>query len=234
MNKVKRIQSTVLIVLLLLLSGCGGQEQSTAKKMELPSAGLAKLVINHKNGSVKITGRSDSDKIEVDASVKASGISMDNLELKLEAQQDTASLDARFKGQFLSMGEGSVDLEIKVPKQLNLEITSHRDGKIQISDVSSNGTIDNINGDIEVSKLSGTLKIKNQDGGINVQDIGSDVKIDNNNGHIVVNRIGGSAEIHVGDGSLDIDHVEKDATITQTGSGEVKMGEIKGKIFQNL
>ncbi|MNS73427.1 hypothetical protein D3C72_1068690 [compost metagenome] len=234
MNKVKRIQAAMLIVLLLLISGCGGHEESAAKKLELPSSGLTKLVIDHKNGGIKITGRSDSDMIEVVASAKANGVSMDNLELKLEARQDTAYLDARFKAQFLSMGVGAVDLEIKVPKQLNLDITSHRDGNIQVSDLSSNAKMDNINGDIEVSKLSGLLEINNRDGNINVNDIGSNVIINNNNGHIVVNRIGGSAEIHVGDGSLDINHVEKDATITQTGNGEVKMGEIKGKISQNL
>lgn len=232
MNKMKMIRSTMMLAILLLIAACGAEETAT-KKLELPVNGLTTLVMDHRNGEIQITGTSDSNKIEVVALARAKGISMDKLELQLKAQGETAYLDARFAGQFLSMGSGAVDLDIKVPKQLQLEIKSHRDGNIQLSDISSSAKIDNINGDIQVSNLSGSLEIDNRDGDISVLNIGSDVAIDNINGHIAVDQVGGSAEIHVGDGSLDINHVGKDATITQTGSGDVKIGEVKGKIIQN-
>lgn len=227
------MQGTVLVVLLLLVTACGAKKESEAQKLELQADGLTKLVIDHRNGEIKILGNSNSDKIEVDALAKANGVSMDKLELKLEAQKDTAYLDARFRGQFLAMGSGAVDLEIKVPKQLSLDITSHRDGNIHISALSSNAKIDNINGDIQVSNLSGSLEIDNRDGDITIQEIGSDVVINNINGDIMVDQVDGSVEINVGDGSLDINHVAKDATITKSGNGEIKVGEVKGRILQN-
>ncbi|MCM3702313.1 DUF4097 domain-containing protein [Paenibacillus macerans] len=235
MIRVKIMQSAVFVVFLLLLAACGAKEESAetaAKNLELQADGLTKLVIDHRNGEIHITGNADSDRIEVVPLARANGVRMDKLELKLEAQQDTAYLDARYRGQFLAMGSGAVDLEIKVPNQLELAIKSHRDGNIHISDLSSSAKIDNINGDIQVSNLSGPLEIDNRDGDITVRDIGSDVTIDNINGHIQIDRVNGSAEIHVGDGSLNIDHVTQDATITQSGNGKIEIGEVAGHIFQ--
>ncbi|WP_019914635.1 hypothetical protein [Paenibacillus sp. HW567] len=197
MKLVKIMQSATLIVLLFLITACGDKEESATKKLELPAADLKNLVIEHRNGEIKVTGSSDSDKIEVVASAKARGIDMDKLELKLEAQKDNAYLEAQFQAQFLALGAGTVDLEVKVPKQISLHISTHRDGNIDVSN------------------------------------IGSDVVINNINGHITVDQVGGSAEIHVGDGSLDINHVAQDATITQTGHGDITIGEVKGKLVQN-
>lgn len=233
MNIMKKIKGAMLVVSLMLIAACGAKEESTAKNLELSSVGLTKLVIDHRNGEIQISGSSDSDKIEVVALAKGKGVSMDKLELKLEAQKDMAYLDARFRGQFLAMGSGSVDLEIKVPKQLMLDIKSHRDGNIQVSELSSSAKIDNINGDIKVSNLIGSLEIDNRDGDIIARDIGSNVVINNINGHIAVDQVGGSVEIQVGDGSLDINHVAKDASISQSGNGEVKIGEVKGKTLKN-
>lgn len=231
-NRTKMMQSAVLVLLLLSTAACGAKEDSAARELELPGDDLKRLVVDHRNGEIKIAGVSDTDKIEVSARAQAKGIGMDKLELKLEARQDTAYLDARFKAQFLAMGSGTIDLEVKVPKRMKLDITSHRDGDLYISDLSSSVDIDNINGDIQVSNLSGCLEIDNRDGDIVVRDIGSDVSIRNVNGHITVDRVEGSAEIRVGDGSLDINRVAKDVSITQTGNGDVKIGEVKGKILR--
>ncbi|MEF2966574.1 hypothetical protein V3851_12100 [Paenibacillus sp. M1] len=233
MNRVKIMHGFLLVALLLLVTACGAKGESAAEKLKLQADGLTKLVIDHRNGDIKILGSSDSDKIEVDALAKADGVSVNKLELRLEAQEDTAYLDARFRGQFLATGSGAVDLEIKVPKQLDLEIKSHRDGDVRISELSSNAKIDNINGDIQVSNLSGSLEIDNRDGDITIREIGSDVVISNINGHISADQVGGSVEVQVGDGSLDVDHVAKDVSITQSGNGEIKIGEVKGRILQN-
>ncbi|MED0896446.1 hypothetical protein [Aneurinibacillus migulanus] len=232
MKRMKIMHGTIILALLLLITACGAKEESE-KKLELPANDLSKLVIDHQNGTIQITGSADSGKIEVVALTKAKGISMEKLKLKLEARKENAYLDAQFGGQLFAMGSGAVDLEIKIPKQLQVDITSHRDGSIDISDLSSSAKIDNINGDIQVSNLSGSLEINNRDGNITIHDIGSDVTINNINGHINIDHVDGSAEIHVEDGNLDINHVMKNAIIAQSGNGKIKIGEVKGKIFQN-
>lgn len=231
MNRMKLLQGVVLIVGMLLMTACGVKEESSAENLILQADGLTKLVIDHRNGDIQVTGNADSDRIEVFPLVKTNGVSMDKLVLKLEAQKDTAYLEARFKGQFLALGSGVVDLEIKVPKELDLDIQSHRDGNIRISDLSSNAKIDNINGHIQVSKVSGSLEIDNRDGGIIAGNIGSDVTVRNLNGHIHIEQVDGSAMIDVGDGSLNIGHVAQDVFITQSGNGEIQIGEVAGQVI---
>lgn len=53
------------------------------------------------------------------------------------------------------------------------------------------------------------------------------------NGAITAERIGGSAIIDVRDGKLDIDHVDGDVTVKQSGSGEVQVSNVKGKVNRN-
>lgn len=229
----KMLRLMIIGSLLLLVAACGTkQEQSVSKELDLEAGHLTKLVIDNRNGEIEIVGRTDSDQIEVKAQARASGVSLDKAKLALEEQGDSAYLNASFEAQFFSMGSGSVDLQIKAPKYLRLDI-SHRDGKVNISGMSSEVRIDNINGDLQVADTAGPIDIGNRDGDIDVRDIASDVKIDNINGHISIDRVGGSAEVHVGDGSLDIGHVAKDASITQSGNGKVNIGEVKGKVTQN-
>ena len=109
MTRTKIIQRMMTLALLLLITSCGAKEQSLKKTLELPANNLAKLVIDHRNGDIQITGISDSNKIEVVALAKAKGARMGKLEFKLEAREESAYLDARFGGQLFAMGSGEVD-----------------------------------------------------------------------------------------------------------------------------
>ncbi|MEO3946505.1 hypothetical protein [Gorillibacterium sp. CAU 1737] len=228
----KRGRGLCLLALLLLVTACGAKEETASKKLNLPAEGLTKLVIAHRNGDIHLVGNPDLDTIEVSAEIKAKGIKMEKLTLELEAREETAYLDARFRGQFLASGSGTVDLEIAIPERFMVDIESHRDGEIRISDLSSSAKIANINGRIEVVNLAGALEVDNRDGDVTVRDIGSDVEIANVNGHLVVNQVRGSAKIELGDGSLELDNVEKDVTLSQSGNGKVTIGEVKGKLTQ--
>ncbi|WP_019421171.1 hypothetical protein [Paenibacillus sp. OSY-SE] len=229
----KVLKCAIVLSMLFLIAACGtGEEQTETRDLELQTAGLSKLVIDNRNGKIEIAGHTDSDKIEVTAQARAKGVSLDKLKLTLEDREGTAYLDASFEGQFLAMGSGFVDLQIKVPKHLQVDIMSHRDGDMHISNMSSNVKIGNINGNIQVLNTAGPLDIDNRDGDITIREIASDVTIANINGHIIIEQVGGSAVIDVRDGSLDIDGVAKDAAITQSGNGKVSIGDVKGKVTQ--
>ncbi|MEK5240517.1 DUF4097 family beta strand repeat-containing protein [Paenibacillus sp. FSL L8-0470] len=226
-----RWTSRLMIVgCLLLVTACSkGEETSSTQKLELDAAKLTKLVIDNRNGEIEVNG-ADTDTIEVNAVVTAKGISMDKLKLKLRAEEATAYLDASFGSQMLAMGSGSVDLEITLPRELAVELDSHRDGKLKVADLSASLKVDNVNGDLEVIDTKGPVTLSNRDGDITVRNIGTDVDIDNINGHVVVTEVAGSAEVAVGDGSLDMDHITGDAVISQTGNGEIKLGTIGGNV----
>lgn len=229
----KSLRYIVVLSMLFVLAACDAKEEPLGvKELKLQVGGLKRLLIDNKNGEIEIVGNTDSNVIQVTAHIRSRNISEDKLKLDLQEQEDTAYLDASFKGQFLSMGSGSVNLQIKVPKYLQIEIKSHKDGNIQISDMSSDVKIHNVNGDIDVLNTRGPLNINNRDGDLNLDNINSDIKIDNINGHIKAAHVDGSAVIDVGDGTLDLDHVGKDALITQSGNGKIKIGDVKGTVTQ--
>ncbi|WHY77834.1 hypothetical protein QNH20_01245 [Neobacillus sp. WH10] len=215
----------VILSLLTLISAC--KQQSTTKEVELPVKDISKLVINNRNGEVEITGHSNSEKIEVTALVKANGISMDKLKFSLKERKNIAYLDATFDGQFFAMGSGSVDLHIKIPKHLQLDMNTHRDGNISISDLSSNIEIVNVNGDINVSNSEGPVLIENRDGDMEIRDIASKVTLNNKNGKIQAMNIDGPIDINNRDGNLSLHNIDSDVKIMNL-NGHIKVDEIDG------
>lgn len=220
------------VICLLLITACSKSEPvSSEQQLKLDAGNLTKLVIDNRSGEIEITG-ADTDRIMVEAAITAKGINMDKLKLQLRAEEATAYLDATFAGQMLAMGSGAVNLKISVPREMAVELDSHRDGKLKVSDLSAPLEVDNVNGNLEVIDTLGPVKLTNRDGDIILRNIGTDVVIDNINGHIKVTQITGSAEVAVGDGSLELDGVAGDAIISQSGNGEIKLGTIGGTVHR--
>ncbi|MFB6362819.1 hypothetical protein ACFCP7_02010 [Paenibacillus elgii] len=218
---------------LLLSVSCSAKQASTStKQLELPGANLSALVVNNSNGQIEVVGKKDADKIQAD--VVINGSNMDKLKLNLENKDGVATLNAFFEGQFLATGPQSVDIKLTLPERMKLEIKKpHKDGNITVSNLSSDVTIDNVNGNLNLSAIGGPIQVKNRDGEIAIRDVSSDVNIENVNGHLKVENVGGSANVELGDGSLDIDRVAKNVIIIQSGSGKVTVGEVKGKVTQS-
>lgn len=232
----KNIYFSLLIAALFLLSACQSETgmKTDSKELQLNAASLKSLVIDHRNGDIEIIGDAQSETIQVFAEVGHSGnINPDKLQLRLEESDGQARLKAFFKGQFLASGKGTVSLKITVPSALSVQILSHRDGSIQISDLASTVSIDNVNGNLDVKNIGKELTIHNRDGNITIRNAAADLYINNVNGAITAERIGGSAIIDVRDGKLDIDHVDGDVTVKQSGSAEVQVSNVKGKVNRN-
>lgn len=229
----KWITIFVCFALLLLTVACSSKPATSSnKELELPAANISRLVLDNSNGQIEIVGKKGIDKIQ--ASVIANGSNMDKLKLSLDSKGDIATLNAFFEGQFMSTGAQSVDVKLTVPEQIKLEIKHpHRDGDIKVSDVAADLSIDNVNGNLSLNNIGGAIDVKNRDGEISIQNSSADVNIENVNGHIKADKVGGTAYIELGDGSIDIDHVSKDVVIIQSGSGDVKVGDVKGKVTQS-
>jgi|GEM_PF-6566999 len=231
----KYIHYSLLIVALFLLSACQSEAgtKTESKELQLNAASLKSLVIDHRNGDIEVIGDARSETIQVSAEISHSGnIDPDKLQLGLEESDGQARLKAFFKGQFLASGKGTVNLKITLPADLSVQILSHQDGSIHISDLASAVSIDNVNGKIDIKNIGEEINIHNRDGNIDVQNAAADLYVTNVNGTITAERIGGSAIIDVGDGKLDIDQVDGDVTVKQSGSGEVQVGHVKGSVNQ--
>lgn len=62
----------------------------------------------------------------------------------------------------------AVDFTITVPKNVNLEISTHNDGKTEIDNIAGEITVDNHNGPISATKISGTIIANCYNGGIKI------------------------------------------------------------------
>lgn len=231
----KYIHYSLLIAALFLLSACQSEAgtKTESKELQLNAASLKSLVIDHRNGDIEVVGDTRSETIQVSAEISHSGnIDPDKLQLGLEESDGQARLKAFFKGQFLASGKGTVNLKITLPAALSVQILSHQDGSIHISDLASAVSIDNVNGKIDIKNIGEEINIHNRDGNIDIRNAAADLYVTNVNGAITAERIGGSAIIDVGDGKLDIDQVDGDVTVKQSGSGEVQVGHVKGSVNQ--
>ncbi|GGF92989.1 hypothetical protein GCM10010912_42550 [Paenibacillus albidus] len=230
----KFIKYALIVSIVLLVTACsGGEEKTATQSLELDAGGLTQLTIENKNGEIEVTGYTDSERIEVAATVRTQGFRMKEPKLELRKEEQTAYLDASFQAQFGAMGVAAVDMEIKIPRHLGLELKSHKDGKLRISDLDSSIKINNVNGHMEIIDSKGPLTIHNRDGDILVRNLTADLNIHNLNGGITVDKVNGSAVIAVGDGTLDIDHITGDVQISQSGNGEIRVGEVQGKVIQD-
>ncbi|RCX21586.1 hypothetical protein DFP94_102340 [Fontibacillus phaseoli] len=228
--------SLALITAFLLLSACQsstGEAKIESKELNLNTAALESLIVDHRNGDIEIIGDTNSETIKVSAEISHSGnIDPDHLQLQLEERDGEAYLKALFQGQFLASGKGTVNLKVVMPAALSVQIRSHRDGAIVISDLSSALNIENVNGNIEVKNIGSDVHISNRDGNINILNAAADLYINNVNGTIIAERIGGSAIIDVSDGKLELDGVDGDVTIKRSNPADIKVSNIKGSVNQ--
>ncbi|MBA9083962.1 DUF4097 and DUF4098 domain-containing protein YvlB [Fontibacillus solani] len=225
----------VLITAVFLLSACQSstEAKTESKELSLNAATLKSLVVDHRNGSIEIRGDKNSETIQVSAETSHSGnIDPDKLQLQLEERDGEAHLKAFYKGQFLVSGKGSVNLKVVIPEALSVQVRSHQDGAIVISDLLSAVNLENVNGNIDVKNIGGDVHINNRDGDINIVNAAADLYIDNVNGTIIAEEIGGSAIIDVSDGKLDLDGVDGDVTIKRSKSANVNVSNVKGSVNQ--
>ena len=128
----------------------------------------------------------------------------------------------------LAIDDGSGDADIRdCDGNLKLEDGS---GDIHLTNIRGQVTIDDGSGDMILAKINGMLQIEDGSGDIELNDAGNDVDIEDGSGQISLNRVLGSVTIEDGSGDIVIDGVEKDVTISEAGSGDVEISNVKGKV----
>lgn len=240
MKKIYILLITLVTVLILLVSA--GFAFETEKTFTLPAEGLKAFRIDCGAGKLDFIGAEGLDGIEVRASINADGVSQakmdefikDHVKLSLEKRGDRAVLVANIEerwGFFLS-GGAWIDLAVRVPKSLALEIDDSS-GDMVVEDVAADVVIDDSSGDIRVARLGGRLEIDDSSGDIDVHDVAGDLAIDDGSGDIKVLKVGGSVRVDDGSGDITIDGVGGDVLIEDAGSGDVRIDNVKGRVIRH-
>lgn len=209
------------------------------RDLQLDAKSVEVLEIDAGAGSLDVVGDAGIDIIKVKATInvpdekseKAQKIIASDLTLSLEDVGGRAVLKAFFEDGSWGWGDSpSVDLEVRMPHELTLEIDDSS-GSITVVDVAADVLIDDGSGSIKVERVA-SITIDDGSGSVSVVDVAGDVSIEDGSGSIRVQHIGGSVVIDDGSGGIDVDDVEHDLTIVDDGSGSLNATNVRGTVTQ--
>ena len=129
------------------------------------------------------------------------------ISIETEQQGQSLSINARNANAY----NGSVDLEVYVPRNTSLHVTSG-DGPL---------TLDNVSGDIT---------LRSGDGPISVNSSGGVLRVNTNDGPILINKFDGQVDARTGDGPIALDG-NFNALNARTGDGEISLTVPAGSSF---
>lgn len=141
-----------------------------------------------------------------------------------------------------------LDLEIRVPRDLSLQINSGSgdvdarglasldysagSGDLDVADIAGELKVETGSGDVEGSGL-GRLHLRSTGSGdYNLRDIHGDVEVgDVGSGDLDFRKVAGSIRVgEVGSGDLDFSDVGGDVSIDSIGSGDVSVNDVRGNL----
>jgi DUF4097 and DUF4098 domain-containing protein YvlB len=120
-----------------------------------------------------------------------------------------------------------VDFVVYVPKGISL-IAHGSFGDIEAEGIEGECRIENKNGEITASNISGDVDIDNSFGDIEVNNIGGKADISNSNGEISADDIGGTAVIENHFGDIEAEKVGGDLKVVNN-NGRIYVNEVRGK-----
>lgn len=255
-------KTILIVLLFFIAGLASANAAQSRESLSLALVGLKSLHIDCGAGYLKVQGVDGLEQIEVTAVITVSGIADSELAafkkkyivLKLGKVADQAELIAKVDSEHSmdNLFDGrdvSINLDIRLPRQLALDIDDGSgdikisdcgasmkledgSGDIRLTNIQGHVAIEDGSGEIVLAKINGQLQIEDGSGDIDLDGAGNDVEIDDGSGQINLKGILGSVVIDDGSGDIVIDGVEKDVTIDESGSGAVKIYNVKGKVRQ--
>jgi len=233
----------ILIVILFLSVFIFASNHVEERVLNLSADSITELDIECGAGFLKVSAEPNMDEIKVTAEIVAEKSSAEKFEKTIKKYLEL-SLDKRGKRAFLiskfenvrSFFSGNaniqVNLTVQIPENINLKIDDGS-GSIEIETAKGHIEIEDGSGSISIKHIEGNIDIDDGSGIIKVEDAKGDVVIDDGSGSIDISDIVGDVEISDGSGSISIDNVENDVIINNSGSGGVRISDVKGKIYRH-
>ena len=231
----------MLCLLSLLVLSLPAFSFQVEKSLTLPAEGIRKLSVEAGAGSLKVEGTEGLSSIEVTAEIIVRGVGdgkiddflSDHLRFSLEKSGEEAVLKGYFRnsGFRLFSGEASVNLTVRVPKAMDLDVDDGS-GWMTVENLRGEVSIDDGSGDLTVTNIEGDLRIDDGSGEIEARNVTGSVRIDDGSGSMTVAGVGGTVTVDDGSGGIYIDDVAKDVVFKSAGSGSVETGNIRGRIIR--
>ena len=183
------------IALAILLPGCvhHGIEESATERFRFEVSERPRLEVELDRGSIEILGMDDSAEVSVIVNKLARAVneevarsSLERLSVRADQEGETIRVRVKREGGWRKThGSLRSDVEIKVPRDSNLMLTTH-DGRIELRDV---------RGDIHAESGDGRLRFDGIVGNVNARTA---------DGSIVGQNVRGAFDVRTGDGRIEL------------------------------
>lgn len=139
------------------------------------------------------------------------------------------------------------EIELKVPNELIIEISSQsgkvdassltvknlyidsKSGHVNITDVKGNIESNSPAGDIVVNNFEGNIKSKSKTGKVIINNAKGDFNLNSNKGDFTINQLDGNIKTDGGAGNQELENINGDISLKST-SGDIKLSLAKGNI----
>lgn len=228
---------------LLLVSSAVAADVKETEEFSFEVGAGARISLENINGSIEIAGGS-GDTVDITAYKKAGKQEyMDELVVDIDASKDYIRIETNHpdsKGGWFKWGNdssGSVAYVLSVPADVNLDVIETVNGDVEISNISGNVKASTVNGSLDVSGVSADVKLETVNGSVKAgfDELRGDQRVDAEavNGRITLMLpAGASARIEADtvNGSIDADdfnlEVEK-GFVGRELSGKIGDGDAK-------
>ena len=193
----------------------------TFEVMERPQ-----LVIHNAYGTV-LLWRGEASSVTVAATKRASGIGVnfEKMHVSYEQQGDRISVSTGIRWNMFQFGIRSIDLEIVVPEQCDVQL-DNGSGRVIAGDIRGTIRLRTASGRIEASNLRGQIALKTGSGSVAVNGLSGQVTCSTGSGRITLEQamLTGSSNFQTGSGSIRFDGALDPRSQFQfkTGSGSVR------------
>ena len=192
----KKVSLGSLLCLLIVAAGCCFNIGSCAMRakyertvqLSAPLSPGSSFAAQTHNGSITITGADVTD-CNLTATITARAITEEDakklaerIKIKLEPWGDklTTKID---KPTFRFNQSVSVSLDVTVPNNTDLELTTHN-GSIRITDITGRLNATTHNGKVTAEQISGTIELHTHNGSVICREVSGDTQLKTHNGSV--------------------------------------------------
>jgi hypothetical protein len=223
-NSIQRILFLLVALFSVMVAiPAKSETENVSKSFSAESGG--KLTIESDQGSIKVVTWA-KQKVEVLVEKKAGKQrQLDGFKVNFDQKGN----DIFVEGDGVRNNRVSVKFIIKVPQKFNLDLKTGG-GSIEVSDISGEVKVNTSGGNIIIGDvIQGNVEAKTSGGNINVGDVDGNLKVDTSGGNIRLGKINGKSSIDTSGGNITLRQGGSDVK-AETSGGSIKIGPVKGKV----
>lgn len=207
----------------------GDCDHKVPRRLITPSAGVERIVIRGRAGSLRVEGRSGAAEIVASGTACSSDEEfVQDMNLVATKRGGELRIEARIpeKHVFFGSFSAALDFSVIVPAGIPISVEDGS-GETEILNV-GNADVEDGSGDLTIRGVRGDLRVTDGSGSIEIDDVSGSVRIEDGSGEMNIRRVEGSVTVEDGSGSIDIRNVRRDVLIEEDGSGSISVADVGG------